>query len=158
MLLLIWTYTLGRKHINAVNLKSFSQYLVILLDIWGHTLGRNHINVVNVKRLSQYIVIQAYEDTHWEETIAMQSMWKTFSWNCHLISHIKRHTGEKPYQCSQGEKAFSRNSNLISHMRTHNGEKRYQCSQCDKTFVENRNLIYHMMIHTGTNHINAVKV
>ena len=44
------------------------------------------------------------------------------------------HTGEKPHQCSQCDKAFYRTSDLKGHIMTHTGEKPHQCSQCDKAF------------------------
>ncbi|CAL4075767.1 unnamed protein product, partial [Meganyctiphanes norvegica] len=59
----------------------------------------------------------------------------TKSVEINLVKHKLTHT---PIQC---EKTFSRNCHLISHQRTHTGEKSYQCNQCDKTFSHKHDII-----------------
>ncbi|KAJ1159160.1 hypothetical protein NDU88_011829, partial [Pleurodeles waltl] len=49
----------------------------------------------------------------------------------------KIHTGEKPYQCTECEKAFSTNGNLKQHQKIHTGEKPYECTECNKAFITN---------------------
>ncbi|CAL4142205.1 unnamed protein product, partial [Meganyctiphanes norvegica] len=51
-----------------------------------------------------------------------------------LIENQRRHTGAKPFRCSQCDKAFSTNGHLKTHQRTHTGVKPFQCSQCNKAF------------------------
>ena len=108
-----------------------SHRIINLKGIWGHILHRtrSHTNVANVGRF-----------LHCD---------KAFCNGCSFKSHLRAHTGEKPYQCIQCNKVLSQNSHLKSHLRTHNGQKLYQHSYCDKAFSKNSNLKEHLRTHTG---------
>ena len=72
------------------------------------------------------------------------------SHNSHLTSYLRRHYGDRPYQCGECDKAFIQKSDFTRHLRIHSVEKPYQCDMCNKAFS-------HYIVGLSTNKLVSEK-
>ena len=80
--------------------------------------------------------------------------------NCHICGknvrstflkfHMRNHTSEKIYGCTECNKTFRSQQSLTIHMRYHTGERPFKCHICNKTFAQRGHLNIHVALHSST--------
>lgn len=74
---------------------------------------------------------------------------KVFSSKWNRDSHLRVHSGEKPFVCGMCQKGFGNRSCLTRHEKVHSGERPHVCGVCQKSFANRTNLISHEKLHSG---------
>jgi uncharacterized Zn-finger protein len=57
---------------------------------------------------------------------------------------MSRHTGVRPFRCTECTKAFVTKAKLNDHLRRHTGEKRFTCLLCKKMYSGSHDLRKHL--------------
>lgn len=68
---------------------------------------------------------------------------KSFTHKGDLNKHLRKHTGEQPFECPVCQRKFAHTSNLARHLRVHSGDKPFHCDRCNKSFSRKDKLVMH---------------
>ena len=73
---------------------------------------------------------------------------RSFAQKSNLLSHVRSHTGDRPFLCAECGGAFGTAATLHKHEKTHTGERPWRCHYCGKRYRQKASHDRHIMTHT----------
>ena len=121
-----------KKHMNTIHNPNINRYHCPVCGM----------EVLNIK---QHMKTHSHREKSFECTHCS----KRFVSNADLKTHMRSHTGIKPFQCECGKSYYQR-SLLVDHIRRqHTNDRPVQCQFCDESFFSNYQRKEHERKHTG---------
>ncbi|KAK7026099.1 hypothetical protein SK128_015035 [Halocaridina rubra] len=84
-----------------------------------------------------------------KSTFECQQCGKACKTSSNFITHMRTHSGERPYICDVCGVGFKQIAHLKTHVRIHTGEKPYACDQCTASFTQSSRLNSHKKSQHG---------
>ncbi len=147
-----WTHEGVRPFVCIVCQKGFKSDYKLQKHVTNtHVLAKDHI----CKECGSAFNSKASLATHMrlhtgERPYSCRRCSKTFAHRTSLDRHELLHTGARPYCCTVCGVSFTQRSHLLQHAKRHeNIEKTFRCKTCNAAFELEKSLKKHEMLHTG---------
>ncbi|KAJ8675106.1 hypothetical protein QAD02_010892 [Eretmocerus hayati] len=117
---------------------------------YAHFKTEFECQVCHRRLASQANLDEHIQKQHEERQLFMcEECGKVFHEARKLRTHMRVHTGVRPYECSVCKKSFGKQTGLRQHLLTHSGQRPYVCDVCGKAFTQKTGLICHRKSHPG---------